>query len=283
MSLITVSLPQVLSVKEGEAIKIPLTKTGIGACSVQLRTSGMTATTPPDYEDIGEGHIVTFAEGQTENVGMLVTLPDNLVEGEEMLTIWAMNPENCVIMQARCDVTIIDANTPPAPQTPPELPVVSIAAKVSGLEGTDLAIPLTKIGTGACQVSLVTAGDTARTKEDYAGYENVTVSFTETQMQAMATLPLLADREAETDEILHIYVKNPVNCTIGNGKSEVTIIEDTTKNPAPGPETPPETPVDQPPDSRARRLRLLASIPVQSASPRRCLAGLENRSTGSPT
>lgn len=246
MSLITVSLPQVLTVKEGEAIKIPLTKTGIGACSVQLRTSGLTATTPPDYEDIGEGHIVTFSEGQTENVGMLVTLPDDLIEGEEMLTVWAMNPDNCVIMQARCDITIIDANAPPAPPAPLELPVVSIADKISGLEGTSLAIPLTKIGTGACQVTLVTAGDTAKTKEDYVGYENVTVSFTEGQMQAMATLPLLADAEAEADEVLHIYVKNPVNCTVGNGKSEVTIIEDPTKNPAPDPQTPTETPVEEP-------------------------------------
>ena len=246
MSLITVSLPQVLSVKEGESVQIPLTKTGIGACSVQLRTSGITATTPPDYTDIGEGHLVTFTESQTENVGLLVTLPDDLVEGEEMMTVWAVNPDNCVVMQARCDVTITDMTAPPAPPPPPELPVVSIAEKVSGLEGTDLAIPLTKIGVGACQVSLVTAGDTARTLEDYTGYSNVTVSFTEDQMQAMATLPLLSDTEAEADEILHIYVKNPVNCTIGLGKSEVTIIEDQSKNPPPAPDTPPETPSEEP-------------------------------------
>jgi Calx-beta domain len=246
VSLITVSLPQVLSVKEGESIQIPLTKTGIGACSVQLRTSGITATTPPDYQDIGEGHLVTFTEGQTENVGLLVTLPDDLLEGEEMMTVWAVNPDNCVIMQARCDVTITDATEPPGPPAPPELPVVSIAEKISGLEGTDLAIPLTKTGTGACQVNLVTAGDTARTLEDYTGYSNVIVSFTEDQTQAMATLPLLSDTEAEADEILHVYVKNPVNCTIGLGKAEVTIIEDPTKNPAPSPETPSEEPGPSP-------------------------------------
>ena len=247
MSLITVSLPQVLSVKEGESIQIPLTKTGIGACSVQLRTSGITATTPPDYQDIGEGHIVTFSEGQTENVGILVTLPDDLVEGEEVMTVWAVNPENCVVMQARCDVTIIDASTPPAPPAPAELPVVSIHDKISGLEGTELAIPLTKIGTGACQVTLATAGDSAHTKEDYLGYDNVTVSFTEDQMQAMATLPLISDAQAEADEVLYVYVRNPVNCTVGHGKAEVTIIEDPTKNPVPQPVTPDEEPKSEEP------------------------------------
>lgn len=239
MSLITVSLPQKLVVNEGESVKIPLTKTGIGACSVQLRTSGITATTPLDYEDVSDPHVVTFTDTQMENVGLLVTLPDELIEGQEILTVWALNAENCVIMQPRCEVTIIDKTALPEPPPDAELPTVSISEKVSGLEGTDLAIPLTKTGTGACQVSLVTAGDTAQTLEDYTGYKTpLVVTFAEDQSQVMATLPLLADTAPESDEILNIYVKDPVNCVIGNGKSEVTIIENPETNPPPGEEPP---------------------------------------------
>ena len=248
MSLITISLPQVLSVKEGESVQIPVTKTGIGPCSVKLRTSGITATTPLDYTDMSDPLTVTFDDTQTENTGLLVTLPDDLIEGDETMTVWAMEPDNCVIMQARCEVTILDANQPPPPSQPEGPPVVSILERISGLEGTDLAIPLTKTGPGACEVSLVTAGDTARTTEDYTGYATpLVVSFSHDQTQAMATLPLLPDTVPEGDEMMRIYVKNPVNCTIGNGMAEITVINDPSKVPPDAPEQPPgETPETPP-------------------------------------
>lgn len=244
MSLVTISLPQVLSVKEGESVQIPVTKTGIGSCSVELRTSGVTAHPPADYQDMSAPHVVTFSDDQMQNTGLLVTLPDDLVEGDEIMTVWAMNPVNCVIMQPRCDVTIGDATQPPAPPPPAEPPVVSIRDAVSGLEGTDLAIPLTKTGVGACSVELRTSGESAMTLEDYTGYSQaVIVSFEENQTEAMATLPLLSDTIAEGDETLKIWVKNPVNCTIGTGVSTITIIDDPTKVVPPEvPDAPPETP-----------------------------------------
>ncbi len=251
MSLITISLPQILTVKEGESVKIPITKTGIGPCSIQLRTSGITATTPPDYVDMKEGQTVTFTDTQMENEGLLVTLADDLIEGDEIMTVWAVNADNCVIMQPRCEVTILDANKAPEPDPPEqhEMPEVSILPHLSGLEGTELAILLNKTGTGACEVSLATAGDTAQTGEDYEGYAQLrVVRFEPDQAQAIATLKLVEDNMPEGDEILRIYVKNPVDCTIGNGMAEVTIVEDPSKQPVVEPETPPtETPPDNPP------------------------------------
>jgi Calx-beta domain-containing protein len=285
MSLITVSLPQVLTVKEGESIQIPVTKTGIGACSVRLRTSGVSATTPLDYENLSEGYTVAFTDTQMENVGLLVTLPDELVEGDEVLTVWAMEPENCVIMQPRCEITIVDANVPPPPPKPETPPVVSILEKISGLEGTELAIPLTKSGPGACQVSLVTAGDTARTQEDYTGYgEPRVVTFEYDQAQAMATLPLLADTLPESDEMLRIYVKDPVDCTIGNGMAEVTIVEDPTKNPPV--ETPPtETPGGEDPtlpkNKYPRAVGFATAMPAGTGKPFYRVTNLNDGGPGS--
>jgi hypothetical protein len=250
MSPITISLPQILTVKEGESLRIPLTKTGVGPCSVQLMTAGADASVAPGYEPLGSLP-VTFTDDQTENVGLLVTLPDEMIEADEILTVWAVNPENCVIMQPKCTVTILDATPRPEPQPEPALPVVSIPPTLTAPEGTELQVPLTKTGTGACTVELKTTGQTARTLGDYIGYEpQLRISFSEDQTEALATLRILDDVLDEADETLTISVLKPQGCTVGSGACQITITNVPVPSTGPGedpdPEPVPETPDEEP-------------------------------------
>lgn len=247
--MITISLPQILSVKEGESLSIPITKTGAGTCSIQLMTSGGDTTTPPGYQPLA-CHPVVFTEDQTEDAGVLVTLPDDLVEDGETVTVWAVNPENCVIMQPKCTVTIVDATpkTPPPPPEP-EKPVVSIAPALTVAEGEELAIPLTKTGTGACSVELKTTGKTAKNLSDYIGYQpQLIVSFSEQQTQAIATLMILNDTVDEADETLAISLLNPKDCTIGTASTLITITSVSPAAPDPDVEPDPGEPIPDAPD-----------------------------------
>ena len=217
---------------------IPLTKTGTGVCSVQLRTSGISARTGEDYIGFDEAPIVVFQDLQTEAFGSLAVLADQSFEPDETLTVWINNPAGCTVAQGKCVVTI--ENTTERDTRP----VVNLPETLTVREGETLTVPVTKEGTGTCTVKLRTAGDTARTLLDYVGYEPYpSVSFSEDDTSGSVTLQALSDVLVEGPETTVITLVEPDGCVVGQGRCVVTI-EDATVAVAPPPSDPPGTPDD---------------------------------------
>ena len=244
VALPSVSVPETLRVREGSTLLIPLTKTGTGVCSVELRTSGISAKTDLDYIGFDAAPTIVFQDRQTEAYGSLAVLADQSFEADESLTVWVNNPVGCTVAQGKCIVTI--ENTTERDTRP----VVSIPATLTVREGDALTVPVTKDGAGACSVKLRTTGDTARTLTDYAGYDPYpTVSFAESETSASAILQTLSDAAVEGPETTVITLVEPDGCVVGSGRCVVTI-EDATDPATVPPDIPPVDPPDEnPPDN----------------------------------
>lgn len=239
-----VSLPLTLTVFEGNILQIPISKSGPGACTVKIKTTGKTATTVVDYAGFDPTSI-SFTAGETVKYMPLKTLTDKLAEGPESLTLTLQEPSGCTIGQSTCSVTIENVNLP-AP--PPPLPAVSLPTTLTVVEGNTLQIPVRKSGAGAASVKIKTTGKTAKTLEDYVGYDPTIISFTSTDTVKNATLKTLPDTLLEGAETLTLTIQEPVGCTIGQASCVVTIEDSTLKpvDPIPTPEPDPPTPPAEP-------------------------------------
>lgn len=125
-----INIPATLSAPEGQSISIPVTKIGNGACSVNFRTKGQTATVtaPADYVGIGDpnpaapaARIVTFAANESTKLVTFQSLADAVDEPEnEKLGIEISvfnNPPDCQIGQGVGVITIVEAVKPPDSST----------------------------------------------------------------------------------------------------------------------------------------------------------------------
>lgn len=121
-----VNIPATMSVPEGQSITIPVTKIGNGACSVNFRTKGQTATVtaPADYVGIGDpnpaaaaARIITFAANESTKLVTFQSLADAVDEPEnEKLGIEISvfnNPPDCQIGVGVGVITIVEAAKPP--------------------------------------------------------------------------------------------------------------------------------------------------------------------------
>jgi hypothetical protein len=217
LALPTISVPVSLSVKEGSILTIPVTKTGSGACSVELVTAGSTAKTGLDYVGFDKPVAVSFEEYQKYASATVTILADTRFENRETFLVYVKTPTDCTIGQGKCIVNIED-----------DSPIVSLPTKITIEEGTELPVPVTKVGKGVCSVEVRTAGNTAQPGSDYVGYDTpVVVSFGETDTSATALLSVKADDVIEPVETVSLYLGGASGCTIRQGKCVVSI-EDTT-------------------------------------------------------
>lgn len=138
-----VAIPSTLSVTEGSTVPVVLTKSGVGACSVVCRTKAATATLTTDYA--GFNNVVTFAANETTKSINLATVADTISDSGETLSVVLETPVDCTLGNAICTVTIVEGAT------------VSVPATFSVSEGQAASIALTKVGAGACSVSVKTA------------------------------------------------------------------------------------------------------------------------------
>lgn len=105
-----------------------------------------------------------------------------------------------------------------------QLPTISVPPALTVKEGSKLAIPVRKTGSGPCSIQLKTAGSTAQTKKDYIGYEPAwLIRFAPEESVRYAYLHTIADIIQEPPEKLTIHVTNPIGCTVIQDTCEITI------------------------------------------------------------
>lgn len=108
-----ISLPAALTILEGEPLEIPITRTGDGACSFRLKTTGKTALSGQDYEGWEPVLEVHLAADQPTASATLKTLPDTEYEGFQTVTVSIIDPQDCAVGSGSCTVTIEDATPKP--------------------------------------------------------------------------------------------------------------------------------------------------------------------------
>ena len=106
------------------------------------------------------------------------------------------------------------------------MPIISIPATLSVVEGNVLQIPVSKSGTGACSATIRTIAGTATLASDYTGFQQ-TVSLASGDTVVNVPLTTLSDTVVEPveGERLTVELSVPVNCTLGNARCTVTIAE----------------------------------------------------------
>lgn len=214
VALPVLSVPAALSVKEGDAISIPVTKTGAGTCSINYRTRAVAPTTVgADYTGI-EGTL-SFLTGDASKTVTVQTLADAVAESPnetfrfEML---AGTEVGCTLGPAISTVTIT------------ETPRVDVGPDFSVQEGTAAVFNLTKIGTGACSVTVQTQQVTATVNVDYTGIPATVINFGATENSKTVTIQTTADAVTEASgETFRLNLTLPVNCTIGRATCTATI------------------------------------------------------------
>lgn len=215
-----VSIPATLSVKEGDTLQIPVTKSGPGACTVQLRTIGREATTPGDYA--GFLSPVTFGVNDTVVYMPLSTVADapGTDAGDETLRLELSlaGSTDATLGTALCVVTIT------------EPPRISVPPTTSVREGDVLSLIVSKAGTGACSVTWRTLSGTGPTgatvaSGDYTGVSATTLNFGASETQKTVNVTTLPDATAEVPETFSVLLENPTGCSITTGTCTVTILD----------------------------------------------------------
>lgn len=117
-----INVPATLSVQEGSAIQIPVTKVGAGACSVNFVTKSQTASFGTDYTGVGStdpaspnARIVSFAENESTKFVSVQTVADTVTDpGEKFgysISTFA-SPANCTLGNAVGVCTIMETAQP---------------------------------------------------------------------------------------------------------------------------------------------------------------------------
>jgi hypothetical protein len=117
-----INVPATLEVVEGQAITVPITKIGNGACSVNFRTESQTASYNVDYTGIGnrnpaaaDARIITFAANESTKLVTVQTITDSEPEANDKfgITVEVFNdPPDCALGQGVGVVTIVDPVVP---------------------------------------------------------------------------------------------------------------------------------------------------------------------------
>ena len=210
-----ISIPAAMSIREGGTLQVPVTKEGVGACSVQIRTIGKTATTPSDYT--GFLTVINFGANDTLiNVPLptIADAPGAAEEANETLNVELSLPVDCTLGPSLGVVTIL------------ELPRISLPTTASVKEGNVLSAIVTKVGTGACTVTWRTSAVTASVAlSDYLGQNATVLSFGATETQKTVTVTTLTDTNVEGNETFDILLENPTECRITTASCRVTILD----------------------------------------------------------
>ena len=164
---------------------------------------------------------MTFPPGAATAQVLVTIVADGIDEPDETFSLQLSNPVGAALSDGDALATIVDADPPPRI-------LVGDCAREEGDAGTQdciVAIAMLSLSAQPVTVSYATADGTATAGADYMAAGG-TVTFA--PGSGLQTLPLhvIGDLAIELDETFSVNLSNPVNATILDGASEVTIVDD---------------------------------------------------------
>lgn len=210
--------------------------------AVDFATADGTATFSPGADYHSQSGRLVFAPGETTKTITLTVVSDTVNEPDEAFFVNLTNPVNATIADPRATITI--ANDDQGGQSPPpgggSTPAISItdATVTEGNGGTvqtTVRVSLSRASTDHIGVDFATADNTATfSGSDYHSQSGRLV-FAPGETSKTITLTIVGDTVDENNESFFVNLSAPVNATIGDGQSVVTIIDDDTGTTPPPP------------------------------------------------
>ena len=186
--------------------------------TVDYATSDGTATAGDDYTAVSTTTLTFNAGDVSKNIPVTV-VSDNINEVDETVIVTLSNPSNVTINDAIGELTIADDDN---------APTISIAdATIPDEISTPrtVTVSLSTESAQTVEVDYATADGTAVAVNDYIATSG-TVTFNPGETSQTISVTMVQDNLAEVDEVFNIDLSNPVNATISDNQSEVTITDD---------------------------------------------------------
>jgi len=167
---------------------------------------------------------MTFSPGQTSKIRGVFINQDNLVEGDETLTLELSNAQGAVLGNSVSTITILDDDSAPAG------PTINVAtSNVSVSESDDFArvtIELSEPQTSRVKVDYRTVNGSATGGPDFVARALSTMTFSPGQTSKIRDIVIRQDGLVEGDETFTVELSNPDGAALGTSVSNVTIVDD---------------------------------------------------------
>jgi serine protease AprX len=200
---------------------VSLSQAAAAPISVLYATEDGSATAPADYS-VAAGS-VTFTPGQVTKTVTVQISGDTLVEQNEFFFVKLSSASGATIADSHGRGTILNDDAMAA------LSVGDVRI-VEGSAAATFRVTLSHASDVPVVANFLTENGTASAPGDY-GASAGTVSFAPGEVAKTITIPVVADRVDEVDEMFALTVVGPVNATIADGEGTATIADD---DPPPG-------------------------------------------------
>lgn len=198
--------------------------------SVDFATTDGTATfAGSDYWRMS-GRLV-FAPGETSRTLTATIVGDVVDENNEVFYIDLSNPSNATLSDARSTITVVDDDGSTTPPPGGGVPTISIS-DATVQEGnadtttTTLTLTLSAPSSNPISVDVATADGTASFDAGDFYETRGRLVFQPGETTETLQITVNGDVVAEGDEVFYVDLTNPVNATIADARSIITIEDD---------------------------------------------------------
>ena len=233
---ITVSDASVAEGSNGDtnvAVTVSLSNTSTAYVTVDFASTDGTATfAGSDYWRMS-GRIV-FAPGETSRTVTATVVGDVVDETNEVFYLDLSNPTNATLSDSRSAITILDddgsTTTPPPGGGTPTISITDATVQEGNADTTTTTLTLTLSAASSDPVSVdVATVDGTGSFEDGDYFETRgRLVFQPGETTETLQITVNGDTLAEGNEVFYVSLTNPVNATIADARSTITITDDDT-------------------------------------------------------
>ena len=188
--------------------------------SCSFATSNGTATAGSDYVAASGG--LTFAPGEVEKSVVVLVNGDTVDEQQETFLLDISNVQNATVTTSQRTGFIVDDDGPGI-----SLNDVSVTEGNSGTKAATFTLTLSGPSVEAIAVRVVTTPGTATAATDYNSI-NLVVTFQPGTVTRTFDVAVIGDTNLESNETFLVNITEAFACTIVDGQSTGTILDDDT-------------------------------------------------------
>lgn len=222
LPVLGISDPSVVEGNSGTTsivFQVSLASASAQAVAVDYTTVDGTASSGSDYG--ARFGTLTFAPGEITRTITVTVNGDVAAEGDEVFTVVLSNVANATIGDSSGTGTITNDDGSPSIA----IEDATVIEGNGGATSASIVVTLTHPSGSAVTADWMTAGNTASSGSDFTASSG-SVTFAPGVTSQTVVVPLLGDTTVEGNESFFVDLTNPLNGTIGDAQSMVTVVDD---------------------------------------------------------